>query len=341
MHLGDVLAQRHVADRRPVGRRPGRIVLEGELRGLAQALHVDDVQRRRPAGEGDRVGHGPQDTRVSLTGAHRGGDRLDRLDAGEHLRGVAASGTRVRRRGRARAASPGRRRRGSPARRPRRPRRRSRRLVAGLDEVALVDGSARRRGRTRSPRRPARRSRPPARTPPRRTRRGSRRPRRAAWRPGSRSRAACRSVAPSTMRSTSSLISSGAHVGERVEGALERVPVDDARGGLVEGDDLVAGRRRARSAAPARAGRRRGCPPDRRCGGRAPPRSRRGRRRGRRRAARPGRGARGGRGRRRRRSPSGPCPATTRISPSGVTRRSWRRSAAPCRGCRRGRRRAP
>ena len=65
VHLGDVLAQGHIADGRPVRGRPGRIFLEGELRGLAQALHVDDVERRRPAGEGDRVGHGPQDTRVT------------------------------------------------------------------------------------------------------------------------------------------------------------------------------------------------------------------------------------------------------------------------------------
>ena len=57
--LGDPLAQRHVADARAVRRRPGGVVLEGELRGLAQALHVDDVERRRPAGEGDR-GHGRQ-----------------------------------------------------------------------------------------------------------------------------------------------------------------------------------------------------------------------------------------------------------------------------------------
>jgi hypothetical protein len=66
--LGDPLAQRHVADRHPVRRRARRIALERELGCLAQPLHVDDVQRRRPAGEGDRVGHARQDTRIRPAG---------------------------------------------------------------------------------------------------------------------------------------------------------------------------------------------------------------------------------------------------------------------------------
>ena len=64
--LRDPLAQRHVADRRAVRRRPGRVVVERELRGLAQALDVDDVERRRPTGEGDR-GHGRQTSGVWIT----------------------------------------------------------------------------------------------------------------------------------------------------------------------------------------------------------------------------------------------------------------------------------
>ena len=64
--LGDPLAQRHVADRRAVRDRPAGILLEGELRGLAQPLHVDDVERRRAPGERDRVGHGLR--RYALSG---------------------------------------------------------------------------------------------------------------------------------------------------------------------------------------------------------------------------------------------------------------------------------
>jgi hypothetical protein len=59
--LGDPLAQRDVAHRRAVGERARRIVLERALRGLAQALGVDDVERRGAPGEGDGGGHGPQD----------------------------------------------------------------------------------------------------------------------------------------------------------------------------------------------------------------------------------------------------------------------------------------
>ena len=59
--LGDPLAQRHVADRGAVRGGAGGVVGEGALRGLAEALHVDDVERRRAPGEGDR-GHAAQDT---------------------------------------------------------------------------------------------------------------------------------------------------------------------------------------------------------------------------------------------------------------------------------------
>ncbi len=71
--LGDPRAQRHVADRRAVGRRAAGIVVEGVAARPAQTLHVDDVQRRRPTGEGDRVGHGAQDTRdhISTTAPSR------------------------------------------------------------------------------------------------------------------------------------------------------------------------------------------------------------------------------------------------------------------------------
>ena len=41
---------------------PAGSSVERELRGLLQPLDVDDVQGRRPAGEGDRVGHGVQAT---------------------------------------------------------------------------------------------------------------------------------------------------------------------------------------------------------------------------------------------------------------------------------------
>ena len=46
--LGDPLAQRDVADARAVGRRPGRVLLERELRGLLQAFDVDDVEDGAP-----------------------------------------------------------------------------------------------------------------------------------------------------------------------------------------------------------------------------------------------------------------------------------------------------
>jgi hypothetical protein len=61
--LGDPLAQRDVADRGPVRERAGRVVGERALGGLLEALHVDDVEGRRAAGEGDGVGHGSEDTR--------------------------------------------------------------------------------------------------------------------------------------------------------------------------------------------------------------------------------------------------------------------------------------
>jgi hypothetical protein len=54
--LGDPLAQRRVAHRRSVRDGPAWIVVERHLRGLAQALDVDDVERRRAPGKGDR-GH--------------------------------------------------------------------------------------------------------------------------------------------------------------------------------------------------------------------------------------------------------------------------------------------
>ena len=54
--LGDPLAQRDVADRGPVGERAARVVGERALGGLLEALLIDDVERRRAAGEGDGVG---------------------------------------------------------------------------------------------------------------------------------------------------------------------------------------------------------------------------------------------------------------------------------------------
>ena len=58
--LGDPLAQRHVADRGAVGGHARRVVGERPLSGGAQAVDVDDVERRGAAGEGDR-GPCPQD----------------------------------------------------------------------------------------------------------------------------------------------------------------------------------------------------------------------------------------------------------------------------------------
>ena len=56
MTLGDPLAQRRIADGRPVRGHPAWVGDEGAVGGRAQALHVDDVERRGPAGEGDRLG---------------------------------------------------------------------------------------------------------------------------------------------------------------------------------------------------------------------------------------------------------------------------------------------
>ena len=55
--VGDPLAQRAVADGGAVGRGAGRIALEGAHGGGLEALHVDDVERRGAAGEGDHVRH--------------------------------------------------------------------------------------------------------------------------------------------------------------------------------------------------------------------------------------------------------------------------------------------
>ena len=52
--VGDPGAQPRVADRGAVGGGPARVALEGAHGGVAQALDVDDVQRRCAAGEGDR-----------------------------------------------------------------------------------------------------------------------------------------------------------------------------------------------------------------------------------------------------------------------------------------------
>jgi hypothetical protein len=55
--LGDPLTERYVAHARAIGERAAGIVRERALRGLLEALLIDDVQGRSPAGEGDRVGH--------------------------------------------------------------------------------------------------------------------------------------------------------------------------------------------------------------------------------------------------------------------------------------------
>ena len=71
--LGDPVAQRDVADRSAVGERAARIVRERALRGLLEALLIDDVEGRRPAGEGDRVGHAPRIRESCPTGhCHQG-----------------------------------------------------------------------------------------------------------------------------------------------------------------------------------------------------------------------------------------------------------------------------
>ena len=56
--LGDVLAQRDVADRRAVGGDAAGVALEGAVGSVLQPVDVDDVQRRCAAREGDRVRHG-------------------------------------------------------------------------------------------------------------------------------------------------------------------------------------------------------------------------------------------------------------------------------------------
>ena len=52
--VGDPGAQARVADRRAVRGRARRVAVERAHRRVAQALHVDDVERGRAAGEGDR-----------------------------------------------------------------------------------------------------------------------------------------------------------------------------------------------------------------------------------------------------------------------------------------------
>ena len=54
--LGDPRAQRRVADGRPVRRRAARVVGERAGGRVLQSFDVDDVERGRSAGEGDRVG---------------------------------------------------------------------------------------------------------------------------------------------------------------------------------------------------------------------------------------------------------------------------------------------
>ena len=54
--LGDPRAQRRVADRGAVGGRAAGVVGERAGGRLLEPFDVDDVQRGRPAGEGDRVG---------------------------------------------------------------------------------------------------------------------------------------------------------------------------------------------------------------------------------------------------------------------------------------------
>ena len=54
--LGDPLAQRRVADGGAVGGRAAGVVGERAGGGLLEPFDVDDVERRRPAGERDRVG---------------------------------------------------------------------------------------------------------------------------------------------------------------------------------------------------------------------------------------------------------------------------------------------
>ena len=69
--LGDPLAQRRVADRRSRSRSgpPGRCS-KARLAAALQPLDVDDVQGRRPAGEGDGVGgHGAQGRRHGRAGS--------------------------------------------------------------------------------------------------------------------------------------------------------------------------------------------------------------------------------------------------------------------------------
>ncbi len=52
--VGDPAAQARVADRRAVRGRARRVALERAHGRVAQAVDVDDVQRRGAAGEGDR-----------------------------------------------------------------------------------------------------------------------------------------------------------------------------------------------------------------------------------------------------------------------------------------------
>src|SRR3712207_7056651 len=53
---------------------------EGAGGRVAQAVHVDDVQGRRAAGEGDRVGHG-----LHLTGAPRSEEHTSELQSRQYL----------------------------------------------------------------------------------------------------------------------------------------------------------------------------------------------------------------------------------------------------------------
>ena len=66
--LGDPRAQRQVADRGAVGGHAARIVGERLVGGGAQAIDVDDVERRRAAGKRDRGDVGRR-LRTSATGA--------------------------------------------------------------------------------------------------------------------------------------------------------------------------------------------------------------------------------------------------------------------------------
>ncbi len=177
--VGDPRAQARVADGGAVGGRARGVALEGAHGGVAQALDVDDVERRRAAREGDRGAGGASAQPGSLGArAARRSRGSARAPCARAARGSAAAPRRPA------CRAPRRRASARPA--PRRSRARRLPPAGWRAERRAQAGPWRAARRRRRPARPARhRSRPAARRAPAAPARSARLPR---WRGRPRAR---------------------------------------------------------------------------------------------------------------------------------------------------------